>query len=167
MIEIPTYKFCLMVNDKKFLPTRTTDKASGWDVKANLLSKGSENRDNTLYLGERKYAKIPLGIKAFCPEGWWLELRPRSSTFGKKHIKSLYGVIDEDFHGELIFACQYDPDPNEESMVAIKHGESIGQLIPVKRQEMNVEEVSEEEYNKLCENKKCIRGSKGFGELGG
>jgi len=100
----------------------------------------------------------------FAPEGWWMELRPRSSTFAKKRLHSLYGVIDEDYEGECLFACQYIPDictlGND---LKIEFGEAIGQIVPVRRQEMIVEAITEEEYQKLVATRKFNRGAGGFG----
>lgn len=142
-----------------FCPRRGTDKASGWDVR--VASK------NDIHLRAGQYAKIPLGFRVFAPEGWWLELRPRSSTFTKKQLHCLYGVIDEDYEGDCIFVCQYIPDIS--SLVhdlILKPGDAIGQLIPVKRQEMQVEIVSNEEFEKLCKERGASRGTGGFGSTG-
>lgn len=156
MKELPTFKFTLLSHDESFLPTRGTAKSSGWDVKCAVK--------DGLNVRPGKHVKIPLGIKAFCPEGWWLELRPRSSTFGKKHLNCLYGVIDEDYEGELIFACQYLPDiSGMGSDLKLSYGEAIGQIIPVYRQEMIVENVSEKEYNELCQQRNGHRKDGGFG----
>jgi deoxyuridine 5'-triphosphate nucleotidohydrolase len=160
--EVPVFKFAmrddLMVDEKKFWPKRGTDKATGWDV--------FHTRDEiTLRAGQ--YAKISLGFRVFAPEGWWLELRPRSSTFAKKQLHCLYGVIDEDYEGECIFACQYIPDISSLGQdLTIYFGDAIGQIIPVRRQEMNVEIVTNEEYEKLCKERKFTRGTGGFGSTG-
>lgn len=159
---IPTYKFALredLKDDRRFLPTRAEGKASGWDVCA-----AQEDR-KPITVGPFEYAKIPLGFRAFCPDGWWFELKPRSSTFVKKNLSCLYGTIDETFEGLLILACQYSPQRTGEfySNLTINFGDPIGQIIPVKRQEMIVENVSNEEYNSLCKERGGIRGAGGFG----
>src|SRR5271157_2299003 len=109
MSDIPVYKFAiregLARNEISFLPTRGTPKSTGWDVRAALNIWEKE-----IYIRPGEYVKIPLGFRAFCPEGWWFELRPRSSSFGKKNLHALYGVIDEDYEGQLLFAAQYLPE---------------------------------------------------------
>jgi dUTP pyrophosphatase len=159
MIEIPTFRFALDEGlDSSFLPTRGTDRATGWDVKS----------AETIFIPDGGYAKINLGFRALCPAGWWLELRPRSSSFVKKSLHALYGVIDEDYEGKMIFACHFLPGqherfPNAQTTLTVLKGEAIGQLIPVRRQEMIVESVSNEEYDQLCKNRAATRGAGGFG----
>lgn len=151
MIEIPTFRFALSEGLlDKFLPTKGSEKATGWDVCA----------AETFSIAPGDYVKIPLGFRVFAEDGWWLELRPRSSTFGKKHLHALYGVIDEDYEGQCLFACHL---PRSEQPLIIEGGEAIGQIIPVKRQEMLVEKVSNEEYAKLIQQRNFSRGEGGFG----
>jgi dUTPase len=186
LIEKPIFKFALredLKNEKQFLPSRTESKATCWDVKAAFPDR------NSLVLKPFQRVLIPLGFRTFCPEGWWFRLNPRSSTYGKKHLGSLYGIIDETYEGELLFACQYLPelvfekdttyednshfgivqktnikwDSCFEKTLTIEFGDSIGQIYPVKRDEMIVEEVSNEEYDLLCKNRQGERGIGGFG----
>jgi deoxyuridine 5'-triphosphate nucleotidohydrolase len=157
-MEKPIFKFTLQDNlDASFLPTRATLKSSGWDVRS----------AETIFLHAGEYIKINLGIKAFCPDGWWLELKPRSSTFTKKQLHALYGTIDEDYEGNLMFACKFSPEVTDTVKTLIIHkGDAIGQLLPVKRQEMIVEQVSLQEYERLCMERKAERGAGGFGSTG-
>ena len=173
----PKFKFALredLKDNKEFLPTRGEPKATGWDVRS---------ADN-LVLQPFEHAKIKLGFRAMCPEGWWFELKPRSSSFGKKNLHALYGTIDETYEGELIFACQYIPHmqyyvgPIFDSLVTkmmntylshklnIKCGDAIGQIIPVKRQEMEVIEATNAEIEEEYKNRAAIRGAGGFGSTG-
>lgn len=155
--NVPKFKFAINEGlSDIYLPTRGTEKSTGWDVRSTA----------SLIIRAGEYAKIPLGFRLFCPPGWWMELRPRSSSFAKKNLHALYGVIDEDYEGQLVFACQYVPErgwnyPLEE--LYINEGEAIGQIIPVKRQEMIVERVTNEEYEKLCKERSASRGAGGFG----
>lgn len=158
---IPNYKFALredLKDDKRFLPTRAEAKASGWDVRAAF-------KENSIIIQPFEYIKIPLGFRSFCPEGWWFELKPRSSSFAKKNLHALYGTIDNTFEGEGIFAAQYIPDPNAKlnPTLIIEFGEAIGQILPIKLQDMTIEDVSNIEYEELCSKRKGMRGSGGFG----
>ena len=149
----PVYKFlCLKSNE--YLPQKSTELDTGYDVKACL--------DKSIVLDNKGVYFINLGIKAFCPEGWWLELRPRSSSFAKKNLDSLYGVIDEGYEGELLYCCRY----TGESPLIINDKDKIGQLIPVKRVNMVVKEVTKEEYEMLSSNRKNNRKEGGFGSTG-
>lgn len=178
MIEIPTFKFALredLKNDISFLPTRGEPKASGWDVRVALPPGQTE-----LIVKPMEYIKVSLGFRAFCPDGWWLALKPRSSSFTKKKLHALYGVVDETYEGDMIFAAQYTvpertaevfnnvfnrinirdiPYPN----LVLTHGEALGQLIPVRRQEMIVEAISNEDYDQHCKLRASTRGAGGFG----
>jgi dUTPase len=175
VMEIPEYIFALRENlkDKKeFLPTKADDKATGWDVRAALDKSEIE-------ILPFDYVKIPLGIRGFCPDGWWYELKPRSSTFGKKRLHALIGTIDENYEGELIFACQYIPGNivKQELVIGdpvysikgcipplvIAFGEAIGQIIPIKRQDAKMTEASNEELDARYKNRNGTRGVGGFG----
>lgn len=167
-MDIPVFKFALNEGlSEDFLPTKAHSTDTGWDVRA----------AEEVIIGPGQYVKIPLGFRVFAPEGWWLELRPRSSSFAKKKLHTLYGVIDFSYEGPCIFAVQYLPErvrnsqeicnittyymPNE--TFKIEKGEAIGQLIPIERQEMKIERVSNEEYQKLCNQRQGSRGEGGFG----
>jgi dUTP pyrophosphatase len=158
-IEIPNFRFALNDGlDSSFLPTRGTEKATGWDVRA----------ASTVIINAGDYAKIDLGFRALIPPGWWLELRPRSSSFAKRNLHTLYGVIDEDYEGKMVFACQFVPSPKDivpgtQLSLSILKGEALGQLVPVRRQEMTVEQVSNEEFDRLCNERGYSRGVGGFG----
>lgn len=165
----PVFKFAIRedlkgaanVNGNSFLPTRGTERATGWDVRAGLR----EGKDLVIRSG--MHVRIPLGFRVFAPEGWWLELRPRSSTFAKKQLHCLYGVIDEDYEGECLFACQYIPDVRSlGNDLTIKFGEAIGQIVPVRRQEMVVQEITNTDYDNACKARNTARGAGGFGSTG-
>lgn len=167
-IEIPTFIFAIteavQAEDpkeyKRFLPTRATERATGWDVRCAPTKKW-------LTIRAGQHVKIPLGFRVFAPSNFWLELRPRSSTFATKQLHSLYGVIDEDYEGQCIFACQYIPDISSlGNDLSLQFGDAIGQIIPVRRQEMIVKEAKNEEYDILCKERNTARGTGGFGSTG-
>jgi dUTPase len=161
----PDFKFALredLKDQKQFLPTKATELASGYDVRAAFKNK----KDLVVKCGE--YVKIPLGIRAFSPEGWWLQLHPRSSTFAKKNIHSLIGIIDCDYSGEIHYCGQLVCDVNQISMnkLVIKYGEPIGQLLPMRLEPMVVSDLSNEEFDALVENRKTLS-SRQVGDAGG
>lgn len=154
--NVPKFKFAIKEGlSEIYLPTRGTDRATGWDVRST----------DHLIINAGEYVKIPLGFRMFSPPGWWMELRPRSSSFAKKNLHALYGVIDEDYEGLLVFACQYLPEKSTDYL-EIKDGEAIGQIVPVRRQEMIVERITNEEYERLCKERNTARGAGGFGSTG-
>lgn len=179
----PTFKFALrddLQDDKRFLPTRAEPKATGWDVRA------AQRNKLPIIIRPFQYAKISLGFRGFCPDGWWYELKPRSSTFAKKNLHALYGTVDETYEGELVFACQYLPevswledgadddsiliaeswDDYSTNELKIEFGDAIGQLIPIRRDLMIVEGITNEEYDRLCKERAAVRGAGGFGSTG-
>jgi dUTPase len=178
-METPTYKFALrkdLEGEEKieFLPTRAEPKASGWDVRA-----AQEDR-KPIVLAPFEYAKIPLGFRSFCPKGYWWELKPRSSTFAKKNLHCLYGTIDEEYEGDLVLAVQYIPRLLSDDCIGdsmgrryiqairgmeciINFGDAIGQIVPVKRQEMQAEQITNADYDALCKERGGVRGEGGFG----
>jgi dUTPase len=174
--DLPIFKFAvredLIDTGNLFLPTRGEGKASGWDVRA------AQKDRKPLLIKAGEHIRIPLGIRAFCPDGWYYRLMPRSSTFAKKHLHCLYGVIDETYENELILAAQFIPDmqfadefaantnlsvAHNNKTLTINFGDAIGQIIPVRRQEMIIESINNEEYNRLCVDRNGERGEGGFG----
>lgn len=175
---MPKFKFALredLQDKKEFLPTRGEPKASGWDVRSS----------DDLIIKPFEYVKIRLGFRALCPDGWWFEMRPRSSSFAKKNLHALYGVVDETYEGEAIFACQYIPtfamkqisiegghryavsyDSAMFQTLEIKFGDAIGQIIPVQRQEMEVIGVTNAEIEEEYKARAASRGAGGFGSTG-
>lgn len=164
MNDTPVFKFALredVQDDLRFLPTKGEPLATGWDVRACQ----PDRKDIVLRAGQ--YAKIPLGFKTFCPDGWWYQLHPRSSSFAKKSLHSLIGVADESYEGQLFLACQYIPDISSlGNDLIISFGDAIAQIIPVRRQEMTVEAVTNEHYEAICMMRGGVRGAGGFGSTG-
>lgn len=162
-MNLPLFKFALredLKQMKEFLPTRAEPTATGWDVRAAM-----PNREN-LVIRPGAYVKIPLGFRAFPETGYWFELKPRSSSFAKKYLHALYGTIDNSFPEEANFVAQYLPDFNSLGTdLVIEFGERIGQIVPVKLQEMEIEQITNEEFHELCEKRNAIRKS-GFGSTG-
>ena len=162
----PIFKFALrddLKDNPEFLPTKAEPLATGWDVRCATVDR------KPLYVNPGQFVKIPLGFRAMVPEGYWYELRPRSSSFVKKFMISHLGVIDEAFNHELVFAMKWDPEPDyytNSLQLKIEFGEAIGQIIPVKRQEMIVKNISNEQLDKLYAVRNAIRNG-GFGSSDG
>lgn len=155
----PTYRFALredITHEKIFLPRKGEPLATGWDVRAALRK--NEFPEGILTLRPGQFFKIPLGFRVFCPPGWWYSLHPRSSSFVKKSMHCLIGVIDETYPDELIFAGQYIPDISSlGNDLVIRYGDAIGQIIPVRRQEMVIEEVPNETMDQMFANRNAVR----------
>jgi len=187
MSKIPEFKFAIRedLSDTKdlFMPTRGEPHASGYDVRAAFHDRV------TLIINPGEYFKIPLGFRALPQEGWWFELHPRSSSFVKKYMHNLIGIIDEHYSNEVIFAGQYLPqienlaeirfkanayasDPNISSdyesvnftaePLKINFGDAIGQIIPIKRVNAIITQISNKDYDDLCKKRMAVR-TGGFG----
>lgn len=156
--SIPNYIFALREDlklNKEFLPKQAEPDATGYDVRC----AAKEN----VVLSNGQMFKIPLGFRVYCPDGWWLELNPRSSTFIKRELITLTGIIDQCFPGEVHIVGKFFS--NEKKFIEIEVGDLIGQLIPVKLQKMNVDETSNENIEELFKNRNSVR-KDGFGSTG-
>lgn len=177
--NIPEYKFALRedLKDKlEFLPTKTNETDTGWDVRSAVKEK--------IILHPFDAILIDLGFRAFCPPGYWFELKPRSSSFAKKHLNCLVGTIDESYGGSVMLAAKFQPPKavvpyqgygnsnafkfkhDYDQTLEIEFGERIGQIIPVRRQEMIVSSVSNEEIEELYSKRNAERKDGGFGSSG-
>lgn len=156
--SIPNYIFALREDlklNKEFLPKQAELDATGYDVRC------ASKEKVVLYNGQM--FKIPLGFRVYCPDGWWLELNPRSSTFIKRELITLTGIIDQCFPGEVHIVGKFFS--NEKEFIEIEVGDLIGQLIPVKLQKMNVNETTNENIEELFKNRNSVR-KDGFGSTG-
>jgi dUTP pyrophosphatase len=157
--KTPEFKFAVIDGlGDDFIPTKGSSHAAGWDAKI------TEN----IFIKEYETALISLGIRCYCPSGWWLEVRPRSSAFLKKNLHFLYGVVDSDYEGIISAVVQYIPIPSikTSNILKLEKGERIAQLIPHKVNEIIVKSISNEEYNILCKQRGLTRGTGGFGSSG-
>lgn len=155
------FKFALredLKDDKRFLPQRATPGSAGWDVRC-----AQEDR-KPIILRAGQYAKIPLGFRTIMPKGWWLELRPRSSTMAKKFCHCLYGVLDNDWKSFSCAIIQYIPDINSLGKdLVLNFGDPLCQLIPVKLREMQIKEIDNKTFDEICKSEINLRNQEGFG----
>lgn len=159
--EEPVFKFALredLKNELQFLPTRAEQLSTGYDVRA-----AQEDR-KPIIIHPGHYAKITLGFRSFCPDGWWYHLHPRSSSFAKKYMHSLVGTVDESWEGITQLSFQYQPDQSQMIKdLVINFGDPIGQIIPIKRINMKIVNISNQDYNNDCLNRNASRKDGGFG----
>ena len=129
------------------LPSYATHGAAGMDVVA------AEELD--LMPGQRH--AVATGFKVAIPEGYEIQVRPRSGL-ALKHgitVPNTPGTIDSDYRGELkVIMINHGSEP-----FPIRRGERIAQLVPAEVTLAEWDEVEE-----LCE---TARGTGGFGSTGG
>jgi dUTP pyrophosphatase len=114
------------------LPAYSSTLAAGADVKAFL------KQEVVLQPGER--ALIPTGLKLAIPEGYEVQVRPRSGLALKQGVTVLNtpGTIDADYRGELgVILINHGQHP-----FTVTHGMRIAQIVlaPVSMAEFVVEE---------------------------
>jgi dUTP pyrophosphatase len=131
------------------LPTYATEFAAGFDI--------SSCEQAVVLPGET--IKIRTGLSFEIPEGYELEIRPRSglSFTSKIRLSNSPGTIDSDYRGEVHFILDnlMTKFPNPYTIMI---GQRLGQGIVRK-----VDQVEFEEVEELTETE---RGEKGFGSSG-
>lgn len=136
------------VADGAILPEYKTDGASGCDVHA-FVKEPVE-----LLPGDIKL--IPTGLACAIPEGFEIQVRPRSGLAAKNGITCLNtpGTIDSDYRGEIKVILI---NLGKEAFI-VKHGDRIAQFVvaPVVRGIFKTVKSLDE----------TLRGSGGFGSTG-
>jgi len=132
------------VHPRAQLPTRAHPNDAGWDLYA----------CHSTIIQPGKWEDIGIGIAIEPPPGVWFRIVGRSSTFRKRRLLALEGIIDEGFRGELFAGVTNLGD----EPVTIEVGERLVQMIPQLTMAFGVqwrEELSE-----------SLRGTGGFGSTG-
>lgn len=130
------------------LPKYETAGAAGMDIRANIVE--------PIVLGSLERTLVPTGIKIAIPDGYEVQVRPRSGLALKHGITLLNtpGTIDSDYRGELkIIIANMSKDS-----YTINPQERIGQLVLNK-----VEQIEWKVVETLDETE---RGAGGFGHTG-
>lgn len=130
------------------LPKYETAGAAGMDIRANIVE--------PIVLGSLERTLVPTGIKIAIPDGYEVQVRPRSGLALKHGITLLNtpGTIDSDYRGELkIIIANMSKD-----LYTINPQERIGQLVLNK-----VEQIEWKVVETLDETE---RGAGGFGHTG-
>ncbi|MBN9886979.1 dUTP diphosphatase [Salipiger abyssi] len=132
------------------LPSYATRGAAGADLRANFVDRG----EIVLEPGARALA--PTGLRLAIPEGWEVQIRPRSGLALKHGITlpNSPGTIDSDYRGPLgVIVMNAGSEP-----FVIAHGDRIAQMVaaPVVQAGFDLVETLPE----------TARGAGGFGSTG-
>ena len=132
------------------LPAYETLGAAGMDVRAAVPD------EEPIILAPGTHAMVPTGLSVAIPQGYEIQMRPRSGLAAKHGITCLNspGTIDSDYRGELKVILINHGD----AAFTIARGERIGQMLlaPVTRLVwQHVDSLDETD-----------RGSGGFGSTG-
>jgi dUTP pyrophosphatase len=135
------------------LPSYETPGASGADIRANLPP---EEREAGVVLRPMARRVVPTGLRVEIPDGFEVQIRPRSGLALKHGITlpNTPGTIDADYRGPLgVLLVNLGAEP-----FVVVHGERIAQMIvaPVVR-------AGFEEVRYLTDTR---RGAGGFGSTG-
>lgn len=134
--------------DEVPLPSYSTEGSAGMDIRAAM------DEDMILRKGDIKL--IPTNLSVAIPEGYEIQVRPRSGLAVKHGIGILNspGTIDSDYRGEIkiILINLSDED------FTIKSGDRIAQMVLSKFYKININETD------LLE--ESLRGKGGFGHTG-
>lgn len=135
------------------LPAYATAGAAGADIRANLPE---GERVAGLVLGPMERRVVPTGLRIEIPEGFEVQIRPRSGL-ALHHGISLPnspGTIDSDYRGPLgVPLVNLGKEP-----VVIRHGERIAQMI--------VAPVVQAVFAEAALLGETARGAGGFGSTG-
>lgn len=130
------------------LPQYETALAAGLDVRANITE--------SITLGPLERTLVPTGLFIELPEGYEMQVRPRSGL-AAKHGLSLVnapGTIDADYRGEIkVILVNLSNTPYE-----LKPGERVAQLV--------VSQFTRVEWELVEELGETERGAGGFGSTG-
>lgn len=130
------------------LPHYETELSAGMDVKANI--------EESIILKPLQRSLVPTGLFVELPQGYEMQVRPRSGLAAKHGVSVLNapGTIDADYRGEVKVILVNLSDTDFE----IKSGERIAQLVVARHE--SVEWVLSDELSDTS------RGAGGFGSTG-
>jgi dUTP pyrophosphatase len=141
-------KVKVLVADGVQLPKYETSGSAGMDVRANI--------SEPITLGSLERTLIPTGIKMAIPEGYEVQVRPRSGLALKHGISmaNAIGTIDSDYRGEIgVIVINLSKDE-----YTIQPQERIGQLV--------LNKVAQMEFEVVDTLDETDRGAGGFGHTG-
>lgn len=115
-------------------------------------------QDGPVVVAPHESVEIPAGIRIKVPEGYCGFIRPRSSTFFKRGLLVIEGIIDSGYTGPL-FMHVYNPALNGRDFpVVVQPWERVGQLVIAAAPQFEIVQVDELPIT--------IRGAHGFGSTG-
>ncbi|MDE9451268.1 dUTP diphosphatase [Aliiroseovarius sp. Z3] len=135
------------------LPSYETAGSAGADLRANLPD-ADRKTGWTLAPMERRI--VPTGLRVEIPDGFEMQIRPRSGLAAKHGITlaNAPGTIDSDYRGPLgVILINLGADP-----FVIGHGDRIAQAV--------IAPVVQADYVQVDELTDTTRGAGGFGSTG-
>ena len=158
---------------KNDLPQYKTDLSAGLDIKADLSRVHSysdipsnikvtynDALEKVISVLPHGRVLIPTGLHVAIPDGYELQIRPRSGIALNNGVTlaNAIATIDSDYRGELGLII-LNTDPNE--VFEIRHGDRLAQGVL-----KEVEQIIWEEVSSIDELGSTDRGEGGFGHTG-
>lgn len=111
--------------------------------------------------GNARGVLIKTGLKVWLPEGYELQVRPRSGMSAKTSIRvaNAPGTVDEGYTGEICVICD---NLSNQDFIIDADNRRIAQAVIKEVPKIQVEEISIEEM----EQRATERGDNGFGSTG-
>ena len=137
------------INDNIAIPSYETSSSAGLDIRAYLP-------DGNIKLNPRETRLLGTGLYFEIPEGFEVQIRPRSGLALKNGVSVLNspGTIDADYRGEIkILLINHGSEP-----FIVEHEMRIAQMVVARYERIEFEVVKS-----LSDSK---RGSGGFGSTG-
>jgi dUTP pyrophosphatase len=142
-IDVPT-----TVDNEEFIPVYASDLAAGADVKACISA--------PIILEPQATLLVPTGLRFAIPEGFEIQVRPRSGLALKHGITVLNspGTIDSDYRGEI-------------GVILINHGNKAFEILPGMRiAQIVLAPVAKARFIVSASLMATSRGEGGFGHTG-
>ena len=142
--------------EEALIPKKATEGAAGYDLCACI-----PDYTNGMMIHPGNSLIVPTGLNVNIPEGYEIQIRPRSGLAAKHGVTVLNtpGTIDCDYSGDgEDFELKVILFNHNRMPFAINHGDRIAQMVVAKH-----EQVEWVEQNSLSESE---RGTGGFGSTG-
>lgn len=144
----PSVAIPVIIEDHEYIPHYASLEAAGADVKACIKE--------AIIIQPGQSVLIPTGIKAAIPEGFEIQVRPRSGLALKHQLTVLNtpGTIDADYRGEI-------------KVILINHGREAFTVIPGMRiAQFILAPVWRAQFTICTDLTETMRGAGGFGHTG-
>lgn len=144
------------LNENAVVPEYKTSGAACFDLVATEIERSGQGN---------KYAKIKFGIACEIPEGYKIEIEPRSSNCLKGWIQgNSPGQVDSDYRGELMWFLEAIPY-DIKNAVTLSYPE-LPYKVGERCAQAHIEEVIKGKFELVNELSETERGSGGFGSTG-
>lgn len=137
----------IKVMNEKYIPEYKTEGSAGADLRARTGDEG-------ITIMPYKTAVVPSGVFMEVPEGYEVQIRPRSGIAAKFGIDVILGTIDGDYRGEVgIIMYNTSSIP-----FRVNDGDRVAQMV--------VAPVRHETFEFVDNLSDTSRGASGFGSTG-